>query len=395
MRVLCSTTAGSGHFGPLVPFARACQDAGHDVRVAAPVSFAPALLGAGFAHLAFADVPAEVMGAVFARLPALEFEEANKVVLADVFGRLDAQAALPGITAAIDQFQPDLVMREPCEFASLVAAERAGVPQVQVAIGVDAMLGSALPVLQAPLAELATTAGLGPQRAIDRLTTTPQLTFVPATLDAAGDATLAAATSSVPRRQWRFRDQAAPTAAQLPLSWGDPCDPLVYVTFGSVTAGLPHLVGVYSSTLEALRDAPLRVLLTIGSGIDLADVEPLSDNVHVESWWPQADVMPHAAAVVGHGGFGTTMLALAGGVPQVIVPLFAADQRLNAQCIAAVGAGIYLPGGPAEIANLPAVLERLMTDPAYRASASRLAAEIAALPDVTLAVPILEQLAAV
>ena len=31
MRVLFSTTAGSGHFGPMVPVARACRDAGHDV----------------------------------------------------------------------------------------------------------------------------------------------------------------------------------------------------------------------------------------------------------------------------------------------------------------------------------------------------------------------------
>jgi len=43
MRVLVSTTANDGHFGPLQPFARACTAAGHEVRVAAPASYGGAL----------------------------------------------------------------------------------------------------------------------------------------------------------------------------------------------------------------------------------------------------------------------------------------------------------------------------------------------------------------
>ena len=43
MRVLLATTANDGHFGPLAPFARAIRAAGHEVRVAAPASYAVAL----------------------------------------------------------------------------------------------------------------------------------------------------------------------------------------------------------------------------------------------------------------------------------------------------------------------------------------------------------------
>lgn len=71
MRVLVATTAGSGHFGPLVPFARACAAAGHEVGVAAPLSFAAEVTGAGFEHLPFADVPPELMGRVYGRLPTM------------------------------------------------------------------------------------------------------------------------------------------------------------------------------------------------------------------------------------------------------------------------------------------------------------------------------------
>jgi UDP:flavonoid glycosyltransferase YjiC (YdhE family) len=77
MRVLVSSTAGAGHFSPLVPMARACLAAGHDVLVAAPESFRHTVTSAGLRHAAFADVPPEVMGRIFSRLPSLSFEQAN------------------------------------------------------------------------------------------------------------------------------------------------------------------------------------------------------------------------------------------------------------------------------------------------------------------------------
>ncbi len=69
MRVLASTTAGAGHLGPLVPFARALVDAGHEVVMAAPASFGPAVEQAGFTHHPFADGPEDELAAAFARLP--------------------------------------------------------------------------------------------------------------------------------------------------------------------------------------------------------------------------------------------------------------------------------------------------------------------------------------
>ena len=59
--MLASTTAGAGHLGPVVPFARACVAAGHDVVMAAPASFAASVGAAGFEHVPFPDVAAEVM----------------------------------------------------------------------------------------------------------------------------------------------------------------------------------------------------------------------------------------------------------------------------------------------------------------------------------------------
>jgi UDP:flavonoid glycosyltransferase YjiC (YdhE family) len=94
-------------------------------------------------------------------------------------------------------------------------------------------------------------------------------------------------------------------------------------------------------------------------------------------------VLPRAAAVVCHGGSGTVLGALAAGVPMVVVPL-GADQPHNAQRIAATGAGLALPKPDAS--SLRAAIERVLAEAVFRNNARRLAAEIAALPNLERAV---------
>ena len=81
VRMLFSTTAGAGHFGPMIPIAHACAAAGHAVAVAAPASFERSVTKAGLAHLPFPDVPADQIGAVYSQLPSLPRDEANRVVV--------------------------------------------------------------------------------------------------------------------------------------------------------------------------------------------------------------------------------------------------------------------------------------------------------------------------
>jgi glycosyltransferase len=392
MRVLFSTTAGTGHFGPLIPVARVCQAAGHTVAVAAPARFAEAVTGAEFDHLPFADPSPELRGKVFGRAPQRTFDEMNRLVLAEVFARLDAQAALPALSEIMIDWRP--VVREPCEFGSLVAAESAGIPQLRVAIMTGRIGPGILSVVRESLAELSSLAGLLPERAAGVLLQADCLTSVPEALDS-GDLMLGGAEAeeavSDRGRMWRFRTDT-PVKPKLPATWGDPADPLIYVSYGSVTAQ-PEFSPIYDATLQTLADLPVRVLMTTGRGFDVGQLEPIPPNTHVEQWWPQEAVMGAAAAVVGHGGFGTTMAALAAGVPQVVVPLFAFDQSVHARRVAEVNAGIQLPGGLAAVADLPAALRRVLDDPAFARGARAMAAETAALPDIAECLPLLEQLA--
>jgi len=286
----------------------------------------------------------------------------------------------------MSSWRPDIVVREFCELGSLVAAVKARIPHVEVAIGLAAAYTPACLVLASPLAELDAIAGLPEGTASQALTSGPVLSCVPAELDGEDE------TGAVRIR--RFWDSSLTAAQGSPLPpWGDPDHPLVYVTFGSVTAALPTFAGLYRSVLDALSGEPLRVLMTTGNAIEPGSLAPLPANARVEMWRHQASVMPHTAVVVGHGGFGTTMTALAGGVPQVVIPLFAFDQFVNAERVAAIGAGVCLDGGPEASTALAPAVAGVLGHPAYGESARGVAAAMAKLPDVASSVLILEQLA--
>ncbi len=383
MRVLVSTTAGAGHLAPLVPFARALVDAGHEVVVAAPASFASAVEKAGFTHHPFADAAEDELAAVFARLPHMSNHDGNATVMTEVFGRIGARAALPGLRSLVERWRPDLVLRDSAEFASFVVADTEDIPYATVGVSLDSFEEAFLPGLEGPLAELGAHGGVAGLRS------SPRLSLLPPAYE--GATALASGTTM------RFRDDApdgpAATAPAKPLPdwWPGSTDPLVYVTFGSVAAAIGLFPTLYQGVAAAVADLPVRVLMTLGAA-DPEALGPLPANVHVEQWWPQADVMPHAAAMVGHGGSGTTLAGLAAGVPMVVVPLFA-DQPYNAARVEAIGAGIALEGGPAAVAGLADALRQVLDGDWYRAGAARIADQIARLPPVADAVPMLEEIA--
>jgi UDP:flavonoid glycosyltransferase YjiC (YdhE family) len=352
VRLLISSTAGAGHYGPLAPFVRSFVRGGHDVLVAGPAALGASVREADFWPVD--DPPAEEMAAVFERLPSLSHEEANLTVVREVFARLDATAALPRLREAITSWRQDVVVRETAEFGGAIAAELHGVPSAGVAIGLASMEQLVLAAATPNIDALRTAHGLtGSHRLADE----PYLTLFPAVLE----------DSSPAPRVARFRDPAWPASR--------PSRPFVYVTFGSVLGGMPMMFDVYSAALAAVADLDAEVLLTVGQGADPASFGPVPAHVRVERWVDQASVLGRAAAVVCHGGGGSTLGALAAGVPLVVVPLFAEDQHINARRVAAVGAGVLT-----EPAGIRPALEAVLTEPSYRAAAQTVAAELATQP---------------
>lgn len=379
MRILMTSLGATGHVLPLVPFARALERAGHEVLVAAQREQGPKVERTGLAFAPFDDPPEEEWKPLIAEIGRLGWEEAGDRIVAEMFATVDPRAALPRLLELVERWQPDVIVRESCEFAGALAAERHGIPHARVVLGSNTveeyLLTRAAPALEPLRAEL----GLEPDPDGRILRDSLYMTMAPGALE----------DRRVPAVH-RFRDDRRATRTE---SGGDP---LVYVSFGTVAGG--KLDDVHRLALDALADLPVRVLLTTGAAFDAADLGPLPANARVESWVDEDDVLPGAAAMVAHGGYGSTLRALTHGVPQVVVPLFAADQWLNGRTVAALGAGMTLedtraafaPPGPAVVEALPQAVMRMIEQPAHREVARRVSCEIAALPPVQDAVALLE-----
>lgn len=380
MRALFSSTRGAGHFNPLVPFARAFEREGHEVMFAGPPELEGSAEGAGFSFWRLHPPPEAELGEIWSRVPELPPDEANEVVVGDVFGRLNTTAHLPRMRAAFEAWRPDVLLRDPNEYSGALVAEESGIPHARVAISLMSTEQMGSGIVAPAIDTIRRAEGMAPDPAGDLLRASPWLSVFPRTLDEGG----------MPDEH-RLRDPAwEEPAEELPGWWPAREDqPLVYATFGSVAGSFPQALPAYGAALSAVADLPARVLLTVGRDLDPGALPDIPDNVHVEQWVPQQDVLAHAAAAVVHGGSGSTLGALAAGVPLVVVPLFA-DQPQNARRVAEVGAGLSVVPNrediPATIPPLRAAIEAVLSDPSYRKRAEALAAELRAEPPVGAAV---------
>lgn len=295
-------------------------------------------------------------------------------MIGEVFARLNSGALLPTMRKSVDQWRPDLILRDPAEFASAVAATAAGVPQARIghglAEGEKEMLGYATAVLE--------EFGVGTTRAAFE---SPYLTMFPEELD-----------PSLLPCTLRYRDGGTEgDDAPLPDWWPGCAGPLVYITFGTVGPRMPQMLSVYRCALQAASRLEARVLMTVGHDLDLTMLGSVPGNVRVEQWVDQRRVLSKAAATLSHGGSGTTLGALAAGCPQIVFPLFA-DQAANARCIEAARLGRSLlddtVGGAAALrrthdgddAVMRSAVEEVLSRPEYVRTASRIATSMAQMP---------------
>ncbi len=96
---------------------------------------------------------------------------------------------------------------------------------------------------------------------------------------------------------------------------------------------------------------------------------PLPPHAHAVSYAPFDALLPRLAALVHHGGIGTTAQALAAGLPQAVLP-FAHDQFDNATRLVKRGVGLRLTAR-SSVRQWAQMLERLRNDASISAACRR------------------------
>ena len=163
----------------------------------------------------------------------------------------------------------------------------------------------------------------------------------------------------------------------------------VYLGFGSMIAPQPRALA--GQALAAIRSVGARAIVAGGwAGLD-RDV-PDSDDVLIIQSAPHATLFPHVAAVIHHGGAGTTTAAARAGRPQIVVPHIL-DQFYWARRVELLGIGPRaLPVSLVTADILAERIDRALNDPRIASRASALGAAMAPRNGIDAAVELLETL---
>jgi sterol 3beta-glucosyltransferase len=181
-----------------------------------------------------------------------------------------------------------------------------------------------------------------------------------------------------------------------PAGWEPPVDlvgflqsgpPPVYIGFGSMVNRRPEETA--DLVLQALARTGMRGVLSSGWGG--LKKEELPETVFMLGSIPHHWLFPRMAAVVHHGGVGTTAAGLWAGIPAIVSPFFG-DQPFWGQRVHELGVGPRpIPRRRLTVDRLAGSIRSAVSSPAMRESAARLGERIRAENGIARAVAVLEQ----
>ena len=369
-RMLFTCRPLAGHFEPLLPLAREATTAGHAIAFATGEPYATRAEAAGFE--AFRAGPDEGFRAEWApRFPGFDQlvgNEQRHFFLTEIFANLELEPRARDLDSIVDRWAPELLVHEVAELAAPLVGSARGIPYADVSYGalIDSWLLHATGEAAAPHWQ---ARGLAPHP-VAGLFRHLYLDTWPPSLQNPEIASLAAVQ--------RVRPGAADIPDLDPPDWLDRIDSAatVYLTMGTVWN---RNLDVFGSVIEAVRDEDLALIVTVGRQNDPAALGPQPDNVFVHRYIPQGVLLSRCDAVVTHGGAGTTLGALAFGVPLLVLPQ-GADQYANADRVVAAGAGQRLLRDGSSVAAIRDALLTVLRDPSYRRCAEHIKAEIHDMP---------------
>jgi L-noviosyl transferase len=368
MRILMFGNPMPGHVLPMLPLARALRQQGQVVAFATSVHMAGLIEPDGFPLIAAGPTTEAVIAEVTRRsgggTPAHRPTEFVGQFFAGARVDLGLDEALAGARA----WEPDLIVSEHCDFVGPLVASVLKVPSVVMAID-PALEPDVLHALAETVRPRYLARGL--QAPAHAPSGDVLLDLCPPSLQRDG------ALPDLARKALRPEPHRAPDGTPPAPRAAGSGRPRVLVGFSTAPGAAPRLGPV----LESLGTLDVDLVATSGG----VPVDPLAldqERVELVTFVPAAELLDGVSVVVHHGGSGTTFGTAARGVPAVVVPGTAGQQR-QANRLQASGAGLALPIGEQEPEAVTAAVRRLLEEPAFTTAAHRLRDEIAAMPSAT------------
>lgn len=378
MRVVFSSLSAYGHFFQLLPLALAARDNGHEVVFATGETRHSLLTTIGLDVIAAGrstdEVVGEAVGAVRAEHPDFEQLPQRQALelISSRFSRLMPKSFVDDLTPVLASFQPDLVIHGAHNPGAGLAARVAGIPALCHGNGRARADNDELMALSsAVLRDYAFELGVSLPAAYPTYLGNPYLDICPPSLQ---DKHFAAATNRIELRPVPFNPPAE-MPAWVPAR--DRGRPLVYLTMGTESDSVEML----RHAIDGLASLDVDVVTATGPKLDVATLGEVPDNVRVEKWVPQAELMRYIDLVVHHGGTGTAFTAMCLGIPQLFLQNRPGpDQLLNANMVCGTGAGERLLLEDVNAESVATMAKLLLSEDERRAAARVIAEEITRMP---------------
>lgn len=140
----------------------------------------------------------------------------------------------------------------------------------------------------------------------------------------------------------------------------------VYISMGTVNNHMPDF---YTHCIQALKDTPYQVIMSVGEGTDLAAFNELPKNITVYHSVDQIQVLQSADVFLSHCGMNSVNESLYYKVPLVLFPQ-TAEQGGVARRVSDLQAGIYLKEDSA--AAIREAVETVLGNPVYKENAAKI-----------------------
>jgi sterol 3beta-glucosyltransferase len=398
MRIILPTIGSRGDVQPYINLAQGLRDAGHDVTLATNPTLCRLVEEHGIRATPVGQ-PVD-MGAEAERLLEKSFDHMwiGMIRVMKLGGRL-VEEAFPDVLAACED--ADLVVTSDTG-SGVVEAEKLGKPWISVTLQPARLplVQQAKPTLPARL--FGRTLGklfVGPTNRFRKKVGAPPVQDITTMLSSR--LILLPVNRHVASPNSRWMPQVRQTnywyARPIP-GWVPPPDLLDFLSAGEPPVAISlGVMGAAKSrqaaqvVLDAVQQAGVRAIVQ-GWGEILSQM-------HIPPTVYSAGPMPHdwlfdqVAAVVHHGGFGTTAAALRSGAPSIVIPHII-DQYYWGQRVFELGVGPKsFSRRRMTAARLTEALTQALTDADMRLKAAALGAAIRAEPDgVTEAVRLIEEL---
>jgi len=350
----------------LIPLAKAMKSKGFEVVFATAKDLKSQIEYLGFAHVPV-GINFNGFGDLLVELKNREFISKETSFSLKLFAEPLGFLSVKQLEKFTLGFKPDLIVRDPVEFSSIVISEKYDIRTITINWGYNFPFKKSIEKAKFSIDKLRIHLGLKSDISLSYLMNHSYVNLMPEKWYTEHYHE----NYNVSYYKTGFYNVISPSIeSQVPTD-------IIYATLGTVFMD-DDLIGKY---IEAFTKHDEQFVVSYPK----KKLSSPSKNIMIRKYVPNSHILPNTKLVITHGGFNTIRQALCFGIPLIITAI-AGDQKVHAKKIEELGLGIAISAKDLTSEKLSFAITSILNNDKYRKNALDFKAEIDNLDDIDLLV---------